>query len=44
MGKRLCSLLLLLTSGVSPCMIIPADGGDSFLYMVLPVRLRANEG
>ena len=38
------SLLLLLTSGVSPCMIIPADGGDSFLYMVLPVRLRANEG
>ena len=38
------NLILMLTSGVSPCIIVPADGGDSFLYMILPVRLRANEG
>ena len=33
-----------LTSGVSPCLIVPEDGGNSFLYMILPVRLKANEG
>jgi len=33
-----------LTSGVSPCLIVPVDGGGSFLYMILPVRLKANEG
>lgn len=38
------NLLLLLSSGVSPCILIPADGSDGFLYMILPVRLRANEG
>jgi len=33
-----------LTSGVSPCVIVPADSEDnSFLYMILPVRLKANE-
>lgn len=32
-----------ITSGISPCIIIPADGSSSFLYMVLPVRLKANE-
>ena len=33
-----------LMSGVSPCLIVPADGSDNFLYMILPVRLKANEG
>lgn len=32
-----------MTSGITPCIIIPADGSSSFLYMILPVRLRANE-
>lgn len=32
-----------LSTGVTPCLILPADGGDSFLYMVLPVRLKSNE-
>ena len=26
----------------SPCVLRPADGGDSFSYMILPVRLRAD--
>ena len=30
-----------LNSGVSPCVITPVDGDDHFLYMVLPVRLKA---
>ncbi len=30
-----------LTSGVSPFIILPAEGEESFLYMVLPVRLKA---
>ena len=29
-----------LISGSSPCVITPEDGSDSFLYMILPVRLR----
>jgi DNA polymerase-3 subunit beta len=33
-----------ITSGISPCVIIPADGSSAFLYMILPVRLKANEG
>lgn len=36
-------LKVLLTSGISPCVIIPADGSDKFLYMILPVRLKAGE-
>lgn len=32
-----------ITSGISPCVIIPADGSSNFLYMILPVRLKANE-
>lgn len=32
------------TSGISPCVIVPADGSNNFLYMILPVRLKANEG
>jgi DNA polymerase-3 subunit beta len=35
-------LRLELNTPISPCLIKPADGSDSFLYMVLPVRLRAN--
>ena len=30
-----------LNTNISPCVITPVDGGDSFLYMVLPVRLKA---
>ncbi len=30
-----------LHTGVSPAVIVPTDGSDNFLYMVLPVRLRA---
>ena len=37
-------LNLKLSSGIAPCVILPADGGGSFLYMILPVRLKANEG
>ena len=32
-----------LGSGTSPCVLTPEDGGDSFLYMILPVRLRAGD-
>jgi DNA polymerase III subunit beta len=34
---------ILLSSGVLPCVMIPADGSDKFLYMILPVRLKAGE-
>lgn len=27
----------------SPAVLIPSDGGDSFAYMILPIRLRAGE-
>ena len=30
-----------LNTGISPCVMTPVDGSDSFLYMVLPVRLKA---
>ncbi len=33
---------ILLNSGVSPCMIIPAGNEDNYHYMILPVRLKAN--
>jgi len=36
-------LKVLLSSGISPCVMIPADGSDKFLYMILPVRLKAGE-
>ena len=33
-----------LSSGVAPCVILPAqEGEEDFLYMVLPVRLKAGE-
>ena len=37
-------IIFRLSTGVTPCLILPADGGDNFLYMVLPVRLKTNEG
>ena len=30
-----------LNTSVSPCIISPVSGEDNFLYMVLPVRLKA---
>ena len=30
-----------LNTGISPCIITPIDDSDNFLYMVLPVRLKA---
>ena len=35
-------LLLCLKNGFSPCVIKAADGDDSFKYMILPIRLRAD--
>ena len=34
---------LSLGTSVSPCVITPADGGDHFVYLVLPVRLKAGD-
>lgn len=31
-----------LNTGISPCIITPVEGEESFLYMVLPVRLKNN--
>ena len=31
-----------LNTGVSPCVIVPTEGEENFLYMVLPVRLKAS--
>ncbi len=36
-------LLLQLTGPTSPCVILPENGDDSFLYLILPVRIRAGE-
>ena len=33
--------ILELSNGLSPIVLTPSDGGRSFLYMVLPVRLKA---
>lgn len=30
-----------LNSGISPAIVVPVDGEENFLYMVLPVRLKA---
>ena len=35
-------LRLEFTSGVAPCVILPAEGEENFIYMVLPVRLKAS--
>ena len=38
------SIRILLNSGVSPCVVVPTDDSDSFLYMILPVRIRTDDG
>ena len=35
-------LLLCLKNGFTPCVIKAADGSDNFKYMILPIRLRAD--
>lgn len=35
-------LELCLNTASSPCVILPADGSDAFLFMILPVRFRAD--
>ena len=35
-------LRLEFNSGVAPCVILPTEGEENFIYMVLPVRLKAN--
>ena len=37
-------VILELSSGVTPCVISPANENNNFLYMILPVRLKAYEG
>lgn len=37
------ALRMELSTGVSPCVLMPVEGEERFLYMVLPVRLRAGE-
>lgn len=32
-----------MTTGVAPCVVLPAEGEENFVYMVLPVRLKAGE-
>ena len=36
-------LKLELSSGTAPCLVLPTEGEENFLYMVLPVRLKAGE-
>ena len=41
-NARADKLRLEFTSGVASCVILPAEGEEKFVYMVLPVRLKAN--
>lgn len=36
-------LLIRINTGSSPCIVVPADESGKFIYMILPVRLRAGE-
>lgn len=36
-------VILELNSGTTPCVITPSDNSNSFLYMILPVRLKAEQ-
>lgn len=36
-------IYICLNNGTSPCIILPEDGSDKFLYMILPVRLKAGD-
>ena len=31
-----------LNTGISPAIIVPTEGEENFLYMVLPVRLKGS--
>jgi DNA polymerase-3 subunit beta len=35
---------ILLNSSITPCVIVPTEENDSFLYMILPVRIRTDDG
>lgn len=37
------ALLICINTGSSPCVLVPADETGKFIYMILPVRLRAGE-
>ncbi len=37
------SVRILLNSSITPCVLVPTDGSDHFLYMILPVRIRSDE-
>ena len=32
-----------LNTGITPCVVLPTDNSRNFVYMILPVRLKANE-
>ena len=36
-------VVLELSSPITPCIIVPAEGEENFLFMVLPVRLRSDQ-
>ncbi len=38
------NVIIRLSTGVTPCLVLPEDESNSFLYMILPVRLKTNEG
>ena len=40
-GRRTEKLRREFTSGVAPCVFLPSEGVENFIYMVLPVRLKA---
>ena len=35
-------VVLEMSSAVTPCIIVPAEGEENFLFMVLPVRLKSD--
>ena len=35
-------VILELSTPITPCIIVPADGEENFLFMILPVRLRSD--
>lgn len=36
-------LNVMISSGVSPCVLTPADGSDGFVYLILPVRIKSED-
>ena len=37
------NIKILLNSSITPCVIVPSDGSERFLYMILPVRIRTDD-